>query len=680
MVDDADEEVRGITFRQALPFLWSLVARHPLVLVGCVLLGLMIAAAEFVSLSLLLPFIAALGIAGGDQLVDAVPIPFLASLVEGDSVVTKVRTIAVAFAIVQVGKSALSYASGRAAAYMETKVEQDLRDRVFGQALALDLAYLQRSHTGRLYATLHSYPHETAKVATKFLSSIPRAATIVSYAAFMLTLSWKLTLLAGVLVLIGASALTGLVSLTRRLAVRINLARERQNQMTLETLQGMKVVRLFGREEHERGRFRDSLARLKDTQYRKGSVEALAAPLHGAINMGLMAAVIILATLLLDRSDEAWLALLTGFMLVLARIMQPATLLVRRRSALANALPAIERVIEFLRTDDKVFLPEGTRTAGRLEDAIRFEGVSFRYRPDLPEVLQGLDVAIPKGKTVALVGGSGAGKSTFVNVLARLHDPTSGRITMDGVDIRDFKTSSYRRRLAVVSQDTFIFKASARENIRYGKLDATDEEVEAAARLANAHEFILGLEDGYDTPLGERGTRLSGGQAQRIAIARAILADPDVLVLDEATSALDAETERQVQEAIRRVASRRTVVAIAHRLSTVQRADEIVVMEKGRVVERGTHRELLARRGRYWTYFDLQRVLVDDVSDAAPESALPAVRDGDPTVASPSSTASVARHSYTCPSCSRRYRLRTLPIAGTRCPRCRAARPPATPR
>ncbi|MFA5862164.1 MAG: ATP-binding cassette domain-containing protein, partial [Candidatus Thermoplasmatota archaeon] len=238
-------------------------------------------------------------------------------------------------------------------------------------------------------------------------------------------------------------------------------------------------------------------------------------------------------------------------------------------------------------------------------------------------VLRDVSFEIPRGGMVALVGASGSGKSTSVQLVARLADPTLGSIRVDGVDLRDLRVTTWRRRLAVVSQDTFLFNTSVRENIRFGRLDATDQDIEEAAKLAEAHEFISNLEQGYDTPVGDRGVRLSGGQAQRLAIARALLADPELLILDEATSALDTATERSVQRAIERASRDRTVLAIAHRLSTVRHADEIIVLEKGVIVERGTHADLMARRGQYFSYVQMQD-LTDEATAPETSAALPA--------------------------------------------------------
>ena len=285
--------------------------------------------------------------------------------------------------------------------------------------------------------------------------------------------------------------------------------------------------------------------------------------------------------------------------------MSPVKFLGQFPALVQPGLAAAERAFELLDAPVEVLDRPQARPVHGFRDAIRFEEVSFAYSGG-PPVLRELDLEIRPGEVVALVGPSGAGKSTLADLLPRFHDPSQGRITLDGSDLRDLRLRGLRALFGVVTQETILFHESVRTNIAYAVPEATPAQIEAAARAANAHEFISALPHGYDTTLGERGVRLSGGQRQRIAIARALLRDPPILILDEATSALDTESERLVQQAIDELLHDRTVLVIAHRLSTVRLADQILVLDAGRIVERGTHDELLARGGLYRRLYELQ--------------------------------------------------------------------------
>jgi ABC-type multidrug transport system fused ATPase/permease subunit len=309
-----------------------------------------------------------------------------------------------------------------------------------------------------------------------------------------------------------------------------------------------------------------------------------------------------------DSNSTAWFNLILLFLFFMFRLTGPVNSINMARARIVASVPAFTALMDFYRDAERRRQPNGTLPAGPLRKGLRFEDVTFRYKPEEAPVINDLSATIERGQMVAIVGPSGAGTSTLMALIARLHDPQQGRILIDGADLRDLDIRTWRRRLAVVAQDVFIFNETVAHNIRLGRDEVPMDRVRAAAELAAAAEFIDALPQGYDTILGDRGVRLSGGQQQRIAIARAILAEPDVLILDEATSNLDTFTERAIQRAIEQVSERCTVVVIAHRLSTIRRADKVLVLESGCLREEGAHRDLLRRRGTYWEMVEHQRL------------------------------------------------------------------------
>jgi subfamily B ATP-binding cassette protein MsbA len=384
-------------------------------------------------------------------------------------------------------------------------------------------------------------------------------------------------------------------------AERVRHASIAHNNASIESLSAMKLIRVFAKESETQAQYQEILDRLQNLLFRSGVVSGLTGPSLGIVNALALGFLLVGSTWFFPTDPpETWLGLLVPFFLLVYRLIGPISSFSSMRISISTMIPDLRALIYFLNREDKPFLENGDIRFEVLNDNIRFENVQFAY--DLEgeeEVIQGVSFTIPKSQMTAIVGPSGAGKTTLVDLIVRLYDPQHGRIVVDDVDLRDFDIHSWRSKLAVVSQDIFLFDDTVRANLLFARGDASEEELICATKQANAHDFIMELPEGYETKLGKGGVRLSGGQRQRIAIARALLVDPEVLILDEATSNLDTKSERIIQEAIDTVTRERTVVAIAHRLSTIRNAKNIVVLDRGKVVEEGTHRELMMLEGYY---------------------------------------------------------------------------------
>jgi ABC-type multidrug transport system fused ATPase/permease subunit len=368
-----------------------------------------------------------------------------------------------------------------------------------------------------------------------------------------------------------------------------------------ECFSGVQVIKTFNQEEREDEQFRQ----INEKYFRKLR-KALTADVFIHPMMELAAILMLCFLVLLCVKAEVTLGTLIALTFAVQAAYKPIKDLTKLNAHMQKAAAAAERVFETMDMHTALPVPVNPRPISGFHDRIVYHDVSFRYTARGETVLEHIDLEIPKGALVALVGQTGSGKSTVANLLARFYDPSEGSITIDGIDLKEFAPGDFRRQVGMVSQDTFLFNTTIAENIRYGRPEATDAEVEEAARLANVTEFVGQWPEGFQHLVGERGNLLSGGQKQRIAIARAILRNPPILILDEATSALDTVTEQLVQEALNNVMKDRTVLAIAHRLSTIKSADEIIVLEQGRILERGTHQQLLEQNGRYRQLNDMQ--------------------------------------------------------------------------
>ena len=580
-------------------------------LAGNVGASLVAAVLDAVAFSLLIPFLNLLfgnpdAIPAGNSFVTDVQ-TFLVGpfIVPGDPLASVARIIPVIVALVIV-KNVFVWLAGQFGAALQERITRDLRDTVFRHMQRLPLGWFSRNKTGQLMARILADAEQAKAVLAELLTRSTQAITqVVATIVMLFALSARLAVIALVIAPVISAILQPFLRKLRRRHRALRNDYGEISSILQEVVSGIRLVKSFRGEAYEDQRFTVASGAYTRGMVRVTRLALLAGPLTEVF--ATIIAMVVLwfgATEVLGGGTLDGATLIT-FMILVMRLLPPLKQLSQAPTVAQLSLAAAERLFEVLDEQTEASRDRGTRTVGTFRDAVVFDRVSFAY--DATPVLEDISFTARRGDIIALVGSSGAGKSTLIDLIPRFIEPTGGRVTLDGTDTREVTLPSLRALTGIVSQDTVLFNDTVRANLAYGANGKYDDaQLEAAARAANAHTFISQLPRGYDTVLGERGTLLSGGQRQRLAIARALLIDPPILILDEATSALDTESERLVQEAIDRLLEGRTVFVIAHRLSTIVHATQILVLDHGRIVERGTHGDLLARRGAYARLYALQ--------------------------------------------------------------------------
>lgn len=502
-------------------------------------------------------------------------------------------------------RSFFNYLSSYSSELMKLTLVDRLNQKVFEQIQGLSLSFFSNSRSGEIVNILTTEMGRFQQAVTVFNFGIYKLLAGLVYIFILLKISWQLATVSAVLFGCITFFISTFNTRIREDSFPVSKANARFTEKAIEIINGIRTINAFTTQDFERRQFYHASDRVVKTSLHSLKRYLFVRPLlEGMVTTVLVGMIIAGLTIFVSNGTIQTATLLT-FLLVLFRLLPSLQEVSGALASFSGFQGSIQTISNFLSPFEKPYLNSGDRTFHGLKNSIEFLNVDFGYNPDRL-VIHNLNLIIEKGKTVALVGSSGAGKTTLADLIPRFYDPVEGKILLDGVNLCEFDVQSVRRRIAVVSQDTFIFDASVRENIAYGLDDVNDQVIWDAARAANALEFLQALPDGLNTRLGERGALLSGGQRQRIAIARALLRDPEILILDEATSALDSVSEKLIQEAIEKLSVGRTVIAIAHRLSTIIRADKVVVLNSGRIVEEGRYSELVAQRGELWKYHQMQ--------------------------------------------------------------------------
>jgi subfamily B ATP-binding cassette protein MsbA len=575
---------------------------HKLAFPTIVIFGLLQSLTEGISISLFIPLIRGLmgrtqAPAGGHWLVGAM-----------DSVMQRVppdrRLLFIAlclFGAVLIS-ALLAYLHSILLASVDGKIAHHLRRRIFSQLLAVPLAFIERDRSGRLLNILASDTWRASDALKLLVHLLITSCTVAVYVTLLFLMSWQLTLIVAAAMLLVSGVVRLLTRGVRELGQQVTRVNSELADRMIEGIDGMRIIRAFGRERYEQGRFEMASDRMRAAMFRLGSLEGAVQPVHEVLVSALF--LIILIVIARSASD---VSVMLVFVFVLYRLQPRVKDLEASRVRLASLASSVEEVFSLLADRrEPSYVGAASAPPAVYDDEIAFDHVSFQYdRQDSP-ALSDVSFRIAAGRTTAFVGPSGGGKSTIIKLILRFHEPTEGRILAGGRLLDEIALDSWRSRIGLVSQDGYLFNATVRENIGYGRLDASLDEIVDAAKKADAHAFIEQLPQGYDTVLGHRGVRLSGGQQQRISVARAIIRNPRILILDEATNALDSISEQWIQETLNTLRDNRTIIMIAHRLTTIEQADQIMVLEKGRIREHGTLRELVTAGGLFTRLYRLQ--------------------------------------------------------------------------
>ena len=585
-------------------FILKFILRKPFnfQIIGNIILGFASGLFNGVNTTLIVPIL--LQISGQEIELTGSPriIQFLLSPFEG--VPERYRLIVMLLAVILtiLLKNLTAYLRSLLTVVFNRSLTNTIKSEMFQTLMDSDLDFFTKAKVGDLTKRLGSDTAQCTQTINGYVSLITQLIILSLFVSLLISISWRLTLISSLLI-----ALIGVINQlfirrSKRFGFFLNQEQRNYSIKVIETLSGIRLIKSVSSENREYTKLKELMLSLENIALKAKMNSALISPVNEVTSMITVISILLLGRYLFADQITNVSAILLTYLLILFRMLPMVSQINSSRNAIAKGSASFNMAVDLWRRDNKPIMKPGSIPFQKVKSQIHFYEISFSYPGNDNLVLKNVDISLPRGKTLALVGGSGAGKSTFADLLPRFYDPTSGCITIDGIDLREFDITSLRKKTGIVSQTTHLFNDTVKNNIIYASPDATEDEIIEAVRQANAYDFIMDLPKQWDTQIGDRGVMLSGGQRQRLAIARALLQDPEILILDEATSALDTVSERLVQEAIDKLSRDRTVLVIAHRLSTIQNADQIAVLDQGKLVEIGTHSELLEKESGYYRH------------------------------------------------------------------------------
>lgn len=585
-------------------FILKFILRKPFnfQIIGNIILGFASGLFNGVNTTLIVPIL--LQISGQEIELTGSPriIQFLLSPFEG--VPERYRLIVMLLAVILtiILKNLTAYLRSLLTVVFNRSLTNTIKSEMFQTLMDSDLDFFTKAKVGDLTKRLGSDTAQCTQTINGYVSLITQLIILSLFVSLLISISWRLTLISSLLI-----ALIGVINQlfirrSKRFGFFFNQEQKNYSIKVIETLNGIRLIKSVSSENREYTKLKELMLSLENIALKAKMNSALISPVNEVTSMITVISILLLGRYLFADQITNVSAILLTYLLVLFRMLPMVSQINSSRNAIAKGSASFNMAVDLWRRDNKPIMKPGSIPFQKVKSQIHFYEISFSYPGNDNLVLKNVDISLPRGKTLALVGGSGAGKSTFADLLPRFYDPTSGCITIDGIDLREFDITSLRKKTGIVSQTTHLFNDTVKNNIIYASPDATEDEIIEAVRQANAYDFIMDLPKQWDTQIGDRGVMLSGGQRQRLAIARALLQDPEILILDEATSALDTVSERLVQKAIDQLSRDRTVLVIAHRLSTIQNADQIAVLDQGKLVEIGTHSELLEKENGYYRH------------------------------------------------------------------------------